>query len=51
MILLPDSKHYYLYLDESGDFEERDDNKNCSLIAGVLCTEEINATSLAEDVR
>ena len=52
MIKLPESKNkrYYLYLDESGDFEEQDDERDLSLIAGVLCYDEENASEAANKI-
>ena len=52
MVELPESKsgRYYLYLDESGDFNENDDNKNNSLIGGVLCYDEIQALNTAKKI-
>jgi len=52
MIQLPESRNrrYYLYLDESGDFEEQDDERDLSLIAGVLCYDEENASEAADKI-
>ena len=52
LIQLPESKsrRYYLYLDASGDFEEQNDEKDLSLIAGVLCYDEEKALMAAEDI-
>ena len=52
MIELPESKNgrYYLYLDESGDFNEDDADKSGSLIGGVLCCDEIQALNAAKEI-
>lgn len=52
MIQLPKSRNnrYYLYLDESGDFEEQNDEKDLSLIAGVLCYDEEKALAAADKI-
>ncbi len=51
MKLDPNQK-YYLYLDESGDFDE-DKNDRCSdpsLVGGVLCSQELASERKAEDI-
>ena len=52
MIELPESKNgrYYLYLDESGDFNENDAEKSGSLLGGVLCYDETRALNAAKEI-
>ena len=52
MIELPESKNgrYYLYLDESGDFNENDAEKSGSLLGGVLCYDETQALNAAKEI-
>ena len=50
MVELPESKNYYLYLDESGNFNDTDDNRSGSLIGGVLCYDEIQSLSVAKQI-
>ena len=52
MVELPESKNgqYYLYLDESGDFNENDADKSSSLIGGVLCYDETQALNTAKKI-
>ena len=39
-----DKTTYYLWLDESGNFEEENNNRPPSLVGGVCCTEAVMKT-------